>query len=46
MVITIEPGVYLPGAGGVRIEDLVVVTRSGHHRLSRARKTFRTIPFG
>ena len=29
MVITIEPGVYLPGQFGIRIEDMVAVTRSG-----------------
>lgn len=46
MVVTIEPGVYLPGLGGVRIEDMVVVTRSGCRVLSRAPKNYRTIPFG
>jgi len=33
-VVTIEPGVYLPGEVGVRIEDLVVVERDGHRNLS------------
>jgi Xaa-Pro aminopeptidase len=33
-VITIEPGVYVPGKFGVRIEDLVVVTADGHRNLS------------
>ncbi len=34
MVFTVEPGVYLPSRHGIRIEDVVVVTRNGCHLLS------------
>ena len=38
MVITDEPGIYLPGRFGVRIEDLVVVKKEGYETLSRSDK--------
>lgn len=38
MVITDEPGIYLPGRFGVRIEDLVVVKKDGFETLSRSDK--------
>lgn len=38
MVITDEPGIYLPGQFGVRIEDLVVVKKDGYEKLSHSAK--------
>ena len=38
MVITIEPGIYIPGFGGVRIEDTLVVTSDGYRILTSADK--------
>lgn len=42
-VVTVEPGIYLPGEFGVRIEDLVVVEESGIRNLSTLPKTLQTL---
>ncbi len=43
MMVTVEPGVYVPNKAGVRIEDLVVVTATGCERLSHSPKTYLSI---
>jgi Xaa-Pro aminopeptidase len=43
MVFTIEPGIYLPGTGGTRIEDTVLATATGARVLTRLPKQFRNL---
>ena len=35
MVLAIEPGIYWPGGGGLRVEDNFLVTKDGAEKLSR-----------
>ncbi|MFL6013229.1 MAG: M24 family metallopeptidase, partial [Gaiellaceae bacterium] len=42
-VVSDEPGIYIPGLGGVRIEDMVLVTDGGRERLTNAGKDLVTV---
>lgn len=43
MVVTVEPGIYIPGFGGVRIEDDAVVTEAGLRRLTHSDKQLKIL---
>ncbi|MDR2515123.1 MAG: aminopeptidase P family protein [Christensenellaceae bacterium] len=43
MAVTVEPGIYLPGKGGVRIEDLCILKPGGHRNLCKASKELITL---
>jgi len=38
MIITVEPGIYIPNLGGIRIEDDILVTKNGYQILTKANK--------
>lgn len=44
MVVTVEPGIYLPGECGVRLEDMVLITEEGCRCLTSIPKTLRFLP--
>jgi Xaa-Pro aminopeptidase len=43
MVFTIEPGIYIPGLGGVRIEDTILMTVDGYRCLTQCSKHYRNV---
>ncbi|PSR22958.1 MAG: Xaa-Pro dipeptidase [Sulfobacillus acidophilus] len=43
MTITVEPGIYIPGLGGARLEDTLVITENGAERLTIVPKSFQII---
>ncbi|MGX1263798.1 Xaa-Pro aminopeptidase [Rossellomorea marisflavi] len=45
MIVTVEPGIYVPGVGGVRIEDDLVITEDGNDNLMHSSKELIILPF-
>ncbi|MBN3556086.1 aminopeptidase P family protein [Fictibacillus nanhaiensis] len=43
MLVTVEPGIYISGLGGVRIEDDALITKDGNESLTHATKTLLTL---
>jgi Xaa-Pro aminopeptidase len=43
MVVTVEPGIYLPGTGGVRIEDMLEITAEGCRNFYKTSKELEII---
>jgi Xaa-Pro aminopeptidase len=43
MILTVEPGLYIPGYGGVRIEDDALITKDGVDILTDAKKELQVI---
>jgi len=43
MVFSVEPGIYIPGRFGMRIEDIVVISKDGCEVLNKAPKDMRVI---
>lgn len=43
MAVTVEPGIYLPGIGGVRIEDDIIMTKDGNERLTHSTKVLQIL---
>ena len=43
-VVTVEPGVYLPGVGGVRLEDFGVITADGYEPFTQSSHELVVLP--